>query len=173
MVDNQPELTGLEPATPAVTGRCSNQLSYSSSFEEWFLYIFRDGYASVLSMSEVRKLLPLAGNSETYSGGHRDDGFFPEAFSRRSHQRVHGYPSFPAVAGAEKSSEWRMHFSGGPQYLPDPKGKTFSMPRLSKQMEFSGLARCLRSYSGCADLKFSGLWPKCLWRSDCCISSGR
>ncbi|GEM_PF-1413930 len=25
-----PELTGLEPATPAVTGRCSNQLSYSS-----------------------------------------------------------------------------------------------------------------------------------------------
>lgn len=25
-----PELTGLEPATPAVTGRCSDQLSYNS-----------------------------------------------------------------------------------------------------------------------------------------------
>ncbi len=24
------ELTGLEPATPCVTGKCSNQLSYSS-----------------------------------------------------------------------------------------------------------------------------------------------
>ena len=29
-IKNPPELTGLEPATPAVTGRCSDQLSYNS-----------------------------------------------------------------------------------------------------------------------------------------------
>lgn len=31
--EKRSELTGLEPATPAVTGRCSDQLSYNSSCE--------------------------------------------------------------------------------------------------------------------------------------------
>lgn len=31
--ENRPEPTGLEPATPAVTGQYSNQLSYGSKSE--------------------------------------------------------------------------------------------------------------------------------------------
>jgi hypothetical protein len=30
---NDPGLTGFEPATSAVTGRCSNQLNYKPNFE--------------------------------------------------------------------------------------------------------------------------------------------
>ncbi len=31
------EWTGLEPATPGVTGRYSNQLNYHSTFSNWIL----------------------------------------------------------------------------------------------------------------------------------------
>ena len=44
-------LTGLEPATSAVTGRCSNQLNYSPKRE----FVFRDNFysASIIRVCQL------------------------------------------------------------------------------------------------------------------------
>ena len=60
------ERTGLEPATPGVTGRYSNQLNYRSSFLHHrlqdlvtFLHTLRHFYETPLNLASPRGFEPL------------------------------------------------------------------------------------------------------------------
>ena len=52
------EWTGLEPATPCVTGRYSNQLNYHSSFIT-FNYFFKNYYESIVNKKVLKNLALL------------------------------------------------------------------------------------------------------------------
>ena len=60
------EWTGLEPATPGVTGRYSNQLNYHSLLLDYYAIAARDGIA------------PSARHAQNLVGA---DGFEPPTFA--------------------------------------------------------------------------------------------
>lgn len=61
-IDSHAELTGLEPATPAVTGRCSDQLSYNSS------RLGKEGYRSPPANTQVFYQCQRCGNCCRWPG---------------------------------------------------------------------------------------------------------
>ena len=80
------ERTGLEPATPGVTGRYSNQLNYRSARKPIFLYVAAFATAARSAMNFTEKSVWLIANIVSLDDGLRQwlvgaDGIEPPTFA--------------------------------------------------------------------------------------------